>query len=161
METEFENIQCGIQEFAFITGLHPSYASDIFKQICYSLGKEYKPKMKLTLKELGGSDKENVRAMVEKARQINENYFKLYESKMKLLNNKQCIETGKWGSSPNAPVKVFLKPEDIEAIETNWRMKREQFYSQTTMFDVQPKLYVPRKQDRKKEKKVNNPNQPV
>lgn len=154
-----EELQVNIQETSFLLGVPPEKGSEMFKSALFNLGIPYKPGMRVSLKDLKKSGKENMQGLIEKAVDINTNYFKRYEGKLRLLSDHKCIETGLWGSSKNAPVKVFLKQEDIEKIESNWKIKRDQFYSQQTLFDVENKLYVPKKSSRKKsEKKISAPN---
>lgn len=159
MENNFENLEIGIGEFAFLMQWEHSKASDYFKSVCLNERIDYKPRLKLSLKTLANQNKAATSKLVEKALDIHENYFKRYEGRYNLLNDAKCVDTGLWGSSKNAPVKVFLKQEDIQKIEENWKIKRGQFYSQQTLFGVENKLYVPRKSNRKEgEKKIAAPN---
>lgn len=153
-----ENLEINIQEFAFLIGWSKERASEYFKNICGGLNIKYERKMKLAIKILAGLNKEATKKLVEKAKDINENYFRRYEKRLKMLNDKKCIEKQTW-IGENAAVKVFLNPSDVEAIESNWKQKKQDFYSQQGLFGVSPILVAPRKARLKtSERKVANPN---
>lgn len=139
-----ENLQINIQEFAFLIGWPRERASEYFKDICKSMLVKYERKMRLPIKVLAGTNKDSVKNLVDKAVDINQNYFKRYEKRLKMLNDKKCIEKQAWVGE-NAAVKVFLKPEAIATIESNWKAKREAFYNQQGLFGVTPVLVAPRK----------------
>jgi len=152
-----DNLEINIQEFAFLMGWLQPKASEFFKQVCFNQHKKYSPKMRLPIQQLV-SHRSEVKTLLEKAKDINQYYFKRYESKFKLLNDKSCIEKQKWVGK-NAAVKVFLKSEDIQTIESNWRQKKADFYSQQGLFGVVPVLVAPRKtRSKNTDRRVANPN---
>lgn len=151
-----ENLEINIQEFGFLSGLPQKKAAERFKDRCSALHINYTPRMRLPIKSLAAA-KDSVKTLCEKAKDIRDNYFRRYEKRLKLLNDKKCIELQTWIGA-NAAVKVFLKPEDIETIEQNWKQKRSEFYSQQSMFGVEQKLFTPRKITPKPERRAANPN---
>jgi len=142
-----KDVEINIQEFAFLIGLPLVYAAGLFKTFVLMNGKKYTRKMRVAIKDL-----DNARSslkLAEKALDIHNYYFKRYESKFKLLNDKKCIENQAW-IGKNAAIKVFLKPEDIATIEANWKQKREEFYNQQGLFGVTPVLVPVKKKKVKK-----------
>jgi len=150
-----KDVEINIQEFAFLIGRPLNYASDLFKTFVLMLNKKYSRKMRVPIRELDNSRKSLL--LVENALDIHNNYFKRYESKFRLLNDKKCIEKQAW-IGKNAAVKVFLKPEDVATIESNWKQKREEFYNQQGLFGVVPVLVPVKKKRVKQVETVKSPN---